>query len=64
MTDELDFETYLSISSKKIGIYLLDKRELKNLYFKEQNFESENAFLEQVLKKSSCDGEFSLKNLL
>ena len=48
MIDELDFETYLSISSKKIGIYLLDKRELKNLYFKEQNFEIENAFMTTI----------------
>ena len=36
MTDDLDFETYLSLSSQKFGIYLLDKKNLKNLYFNEQ----------------------------
>ena len=37
MSNEFDFETYLSISPNKIGIYLLDKNKLVN-YFKEQNF--------------------------
>ena len=44
MTDDLDFETYLSISSKKIGIYLLDKKKLKNLYFQEENIKNNNVF--------------------
>ena len=65
MTDELDFETYLSISSKKIGIYLLDKRELKNLYFKEQNFESENVFLDSyILKKFLNNNIFKIEKLI
>ena len=44
MTDELDLETYLSISSKKIGIYLLDKKKLKNLYLQEQDIKNNNVF--------------------
>ena len=44
MTDELDLESYLSISSKKIGIYILDKKKLKNLYFQEQDFKNNNVF--------------------
>ena len=32
MTDELDFETYLSISPKKYEIFLFDKKNLINLY--------------------------------
>ena len=40
MSNEFDFETYLSISPSKIGIYLLDKNKLVNLYFKEQNFKN------------------------
>ena len=44
MTNDLDFETYLSISSKKIGIYLLDKKKLKNLYFQEENTKNNNVF--------------------
>ena len=35
MTDELSFEAYLSISQKKFGIYLLDKKNLKNIYKEE-----------------------------
>ena len=40
MTEGLEFETYLSISSKKFRIYLLDTKNLKNLYFEEKNFEN------------------------
>ena len=40
MTEDLEFETYLSISSKKFKIYLLDTKNLKNLYFEEKNFEN------------------------
>ena len=40
MSNEFDFETYLNISPNKIGIYLLDKNKLVNLYFKEQNFKN------------------------
>ena len=40
MSEALEFETYLSISSKKFKIYLLDTKNLKNLYFEEKNFEN------------------------
>ena len=40
MTESLEFETYLSISSKKFKIYLLDTKNLQNLYFEEKNFEN------------------------
>ena len=46
MSNEFDFETYLSISPNKIGIYLLDKNKLVNLYFKEQNFKNNNNFVD------------------
>ena len=46
MSNEFDFETYLSISPSKIGIYLLDKNKLVNLYFKEQNFKNNNNFID------------------
>ena len=32
MSDQLNFEAYLSISEKKYEIYLLDKENLKNIY--------------------------------
>ena len=35
MTDELPFEVYLTISKEKYEIYLLDKKNLKNIYKKE-----------------------------
>ncbi len=40
MSDELSFETYLSISEQKFGIYLLDKINLKNIYKEELYFEN------------------------
>ena len=46
MSNEFDFETYLNISPNKIGIYLLDKNKLVNLYFKEQNFKNNNNFID------------------
>ena len=35
MTEELSLDAYLSISQKKFEIYLLDKKNLKNIYKKE-----------------------------
>ncbi len=44
MSDILEFETYLSVSSKKFEIYLFDIKNFKNLYEKKFNLnhESEN----------------------
>ena len=38
MNEEIEFETYLSISPYRIGIYLFDTKNLKNLYKQELNF--------------------------
>ena len=46
MSNQFDFETYLSISPNKIGIYLFDKNRLINLYFKEQNLKKNNNFID------------------
>ena len=35
MTEELSFEAYLGISQKKFEIYLLDKKNLNNVYKEE-----------------------------
>ncbi len=40
MTDELNFEAYLSISNRKYKIYLLDKKNLKNIYKEEIHVEN------------------------
>ena len=42
MTEELSYEAYLSISQKKFGIYLLDKKNLINIYKDELNLENDN----------------------
>ncbi len=40
MTEKLDFDTYLTINSNKYGIYLFDKKNLKNKYKKELNLKN------------------------
>ena len=40
MTDELSFEAYLGLSQKKFEIYLLDKKNLKNIYKEEVYLEN------------------------
>ena len=39
MTEKSEIDTYLTISKKKFGIYLLDKKKMNTLYKKELNFE-------------------------
>tara|TARA_B100001057_G_scaffold170455_1_gene171233 strand:- start:806 stop:1510 length:705 start_codon:yes stop_codon:yes gene_type:complete len=41
MTEGLSLDAYLSISQKKFEIYLLDKKNLKNIYKKELYFEND-----------------------
>jgi len=65
MTDELDFETYLNISSTKIGIYLLDKKKLTNVYFKEQKLENNNVFINfNILKEFLDNNIFKIEKLV
>ena len=73
MTEDLSFETYLSISQKKFEIYLLDKKNFKNIY--EEIFYLENDtnsidynllsnFLESnIFKIEKLIGKF-LKNII
>jgi len=51
MIEQSEFETYQYISSNKLRIYLLDKKKLKNLYFKEQSFENNNNFIDLNFNK-------------
>ena len=72
MINDLDFETYLIISSDKFGIYLYDIKNKNNLYFKEMNYENnfENLniealsfFLEDnIFKIEKLAGQF-IKNI-
>ena len=73
MIEELSFEAYLSISQKKFGIYLLDKKNLNNIYKEEIYFENEvdkidynllNNFLDNnIFKIEKSIGKF-LKNIV
>ena len=65
MSNEFDFETYLNISPNKIGIYLLDKNKLVNLYFKEQNFKNNNNFIDiNFLNEFLENNIFKIEKLL
>ena len=50
MAEEIDFETYLSISKNKFEIFLFDIKNLKSLYQNELKFESSIIDLEKLSK--------------
>ena len=68
MSEDLELETYLSISPNKFGIYLLDPKKNKNLYKEELSFENNsenidfvylNKFLEEnIFKIEKLNGDF------
>ena len=65
MTEALEFETYLSISSKKFKIYLLDTKNFKNLYFEEKNFEDSISILDlNNLEKFLDNNIFKIEKLI
>ena len=55
MTEELSFEAYLNISQKKFGIYLLDKKNLKNIYKEELLIENNSDLIDYILLNSFLD---------
>ena len=71
MIEEADFETYLFVSKKKFEIFLLDKKNFKNLYNEElvidNNYEDLNdlsKFLDKNLYKiEKLVGSF-IKNII
>ena len=73
MTEELSYGAYLSISQKKFGIYLLDKKNLMNIYKEELNLVNDtdqinynqlSNFLENnIFKIEKLIGEF-LKSIV
>ena len=50
MVEEIDFETYLSLSKNKFEIFLFDNKNLKNLYQKELKLEGNIINLEKLSK--------------
>ena len=65
MNEEIEFETYLSISPNGIGIYLLDTKNLKNLYKQELNY-NENIYINGFsnLKKFLDNNIFKIEKLV
>jgi hypothetical protein len=64
MIEEVDFETYLSISKNKFEIYLFDTKNFKNLYKENLKFEKENNFLDLNILSGFIDNNiFKIEKL-
>ena len=55
MTDELSFEAYLGLFQNKFEIYLLDKKNLKNIYKEEVYLENDSDLIDYNLLHSFLD---------
>ena len=65
MTDEVSFEAYLSISKEKFEIYLLDKKNLKNIYKEEINIKNDTDLIDYTLLSNFLDQNiFKLEKLI
>ena len=65
MTDQLSFEAYLSLSHKKFEIYLLDKKNLKNIYKEEIYVENDIDLIDYNLLSSFLDNNiFKIEKLI
>ena len=64
MNEILEFETYLSISQNKFGIYLFDTKNRNNLYAKEITFEKTDFINHSHLKQFLDDNIFRIEKLV
>ena len=65
MTDELNFEVYLSLSQKKFEIYLFDKTNLKNIYKEEFYLENSSDLFDYNLLNRFLDKNiFKIEKLI
>ena len=65
MTDELSFEAYLSISKQKYGIYLLNKKNLKNIYKEELDVENHTDLIDYNILSNFLDKNiFKIEKLI
>ena len=65
MTEEFSFQAYLSISKKKFEIYLLDKKNLKNIYKEEFHLENDTEIIDYVLLSNFLDKNiFKIEKLI
>ena len=64
MAEELDLETFISISPKEFGIYLFDIKSRKNLYSKELKLDNDNYSIEfKNLDLFLADNIFKIEKL-
>ena len=65
MTEEEDFETYLSITKNKFEIFLFDKKNHKDLYKDALSFKSEMNFIDSsILPKFLDDNIYKIEKLV
>ena len=64
MNEIFEFETYLSISRTKFGIYLFDTKNRNNFYDKEITFEETNFINYSNLKQFLDDNVFKIEKLV
>tara|TARA_B100000902_G_C27301747_1_gene913224 strand:- start:1657 stop:2361 length:705 start_codon:yes stop_codon:yes gene_type:complete len=65
MTEDLDLETYLYISTNKFGIYLFDKKNFQSLFENELNFKNEYEDLNFLtLSKFLNDNIFKIEKFI
>ncbi len=65
MTEQLMFEAYLSISQKKFEVYLLNKKNLKNIYNEEISIKNNTEIIDYDLLNSFLDKNiFKMEKLI
>ena len=65
MTEELSFEAYLGISQKKFEIYLLDKKNLNNVYKEEIYLKNDSNLIDYNILNSFLDKHiFKIEKLI
>ena len=64
MSENFELETYLSISPTKFGIFLFNKKNLKNIYNKEITFEKTNFINYSHLKQFLDENIFKIEKLV
>ncbi|RPG96008.1 MAG: hypothetical protein CBD99_003625 [Candidatus Pelagibacter sp. TMED239] len=65
MAEEIDFETYLSLTKRKFEIYLFDKKNLKNLYKEEMKLENNfNSLDSEILSKFLDNHIFKIEKII
>ena len=55
MIEDLELETYLSVSKNKFVIYLFDIKNYKNLYKQELNLENQTDYIDYISLKTFLD---------